>query len=236
MAESVARHWKEPLFLLRLAEGRLRRVAHRSTIGFALNRARLRRATLSHERDAIIRAWPPDNDDLMVALSKATFFVLGKEVERYPELARELLARGHELGNHSFSHRNPLTLSEIDLTEEFERAATSIEAATGRRPLTLRPPWGNRAAELARNWSPRGVATVLWAIDSGDTVGFTADRVGREVIANVRSGDVVLMHDGGDERPATLAATARILEKLGGRGYRFVTVSELLAHGERVDV
>jgi peptidoglycan/xylan/chitin deacetylase (PgdA/CDA1 family) len=154
----------------------------------------------------------------------ATFFVVGEEVERHPELARELVAAGHELGNHSFSHPNPLALPDQELAGEFARGAEAIELATGRRPEVLRPPYGKRAGDLAALCGSRAV---LWSIDSGDTAGFTADRVAREVTANVRSGDVVLMHDGGGDRPTTIAATGRILENLGARGYRFVTVSQL---------
>ena len=238
----------EVLARLRLASGQLRGVAHRSPLVFALNRRRLRRiAGTDSGPVGVVRARPPGDGELVVALSyddgpspantpallellerhgaRATFFVVGEEVNRHPELARTVFAAGHELGNHSFSHPNPFALPESALLEEFERAADAIERATGRRPTVLRPPYGKRAGELAALCSSR---TVLWSVDSGDTAGFGADRVGREVIANVHSGDIVLMHDGGDARPATLAATARILEDLGGRGYRFVTVSELL--------
>lgn len=236
-----------------LARGRLRGAVHRMPLAFALQRRRLRRAaTRGHGESGVIRALRPRAGTLLVALSyddgpspantpnllellarhdaHATFFVVGNEVQKHPELARAVVSAGHELGNHSYSHANPLTLDEAGMAEEFERAAASIEQATGGRPRVLRPPYGKRAPELAALNRPLGVSTVLWSIDSGDAAGFSADRVAHEVISNVRSGDVVLMHDGGDPRPTTLAATEVVLEELGRRGYRFLTVSEAIAH------
>jgi peptidoglycan/xylan/chitin deacetylase (PgdA/CDA1 family) len=237
------------LVRVRVASGRLRGIAHRTPPVFALNRRRLRRVADSGAQPAgVVRARTPANGELVVALSyddgpspvntpaliellarhraRATFFVVGEEVDRNPELARDIVAAGHELGNHSFSHPNLLALTGSALKEDFEHAAESVERAVGRRPTLVRPPYGKRAGDVAELC---GSTTVLWSVDSGDTAGFAADRVAHEVIAHVRSGDVVLMHDGGDERPATLGATARILEALAGQGYRFVTVSELLA-------
>jgi peptidoglycan-N-acetylglucosamine deacetylase len=234
----------------RLAQARLRSTLHRSSVAFAVNRRRLRWAAAGGVSSGVIHAVAPKDGALLAALSyddgpspantlrllelleryeaRATFFVVGAEVEKHPELARAVVDAGHELGNHSFDHANPLTLEEDELRADFNRAAVAIERATGRRPALLRPPYGKRAPELAALHRPDGVATVLWSIDSGDTRGTSVDVVTHEVTENIEAGDVVLMHDGGDARPITLAATERVLEELTVRGYRFVTISELL--------
>jgi peptidoglycan/xylan/chitin deacetylase (PgdA/CDA1 family) len=119
-----------------------------------------------------------------------------------------------------------LTLDE--LVAEFDLAASAIEAVTGVRPSLVRPPYGKRARDLAATL-PEGESVVLWSLDSGDTAGFDAARVGREVVDHARPGDIVLLHDGGSHRPVTLEAVAAALETLTALGYRFVTVSELLS-------
>jgi peptidoglycan/xylan/chitin deacetylase (PgdA/CDA1 family) len=171
----------------------------------------------------------PELLDILAARdAHATFFAVGSQVALHPELAAEVVARGHELGNHTYSHRNPRSLDEQALRAEVERGAAAI-AEAGAPPRLFRPPFGKRTAESAAICAGLGFTSVLWSVDSGDTMGFSAERIAREVVDWVEPGDIVLMHDGGDRRQRTLDATRRILDELGGRGYRFVTVSELLS-------
>jgi peptidoglycan/xylan/chitin deacetylase (PgdA/CDA1 family) len=157
----------------------------------------------------------------------ATFFAVGSQVALHPELAAEVVAGGHELGNHTYSHLNPRSLDEQALRTEVERGAAAIAEAAA-PPRLFRPPFGKRTAESAEICAGLGFTSVLWSVDSGDTMPFSAERIAREVVDRVEPGDIVLMHDGGDRRQRTIDATRRILDELGGRGYRFVTVSELL--------
>jgi peptidoglycan/xylan/chitin deacetylase (PgdA/CDA1 family) len=150
-------------------------------------------------------------------------------VDRYPELVAQITAAGHELGNHTFSHSNLRQLDEESLREEVERGANAISQAGGHASL-FRPPFGKRAREAARLCTALGFLTVLWSVDSGDTMrSFSADRIAREVVGHVRPGDIVLLHDGGARRQKTLDATRQILEELAARGYRFVKVSDVLS-------
>lgn len=226
---------------------RLRRRLNDTALAFALNRRRLRRAA---QRDVapgpLVRGASPGeklialtyddgpsqaNTPILLDLfrehgARATFFVVGSAVEGNETLLRRLAEEGHEVANHTYSHANPLELDDAALGAEIDRAASVIGPVAA--PL-FRPPYGKRPESAVRVCVARGMTTVLWSVDSGDTRGFAADRIAHDVIRHARPGDIVLMHDGGDHRPATLAATRTIVEQLGAQGYSFVTVSELLA-------
>jgi peptidoglycan/xylan/chitin deacetylase (PgdA/CDA1 family) len=221
--------------------------ARRSRLAFRLNQRRLRDAS-SRGADGFVRA--VRTDDRVVALSyddgpspantralldvlasadaRATFFVVGSRVEQNPEIVAQTLKAGHELGNHSHTHPNLRSIPPEEALREVEAAAAAIEAVAGPTSL-FRPPFGKNPSNHVEIAARLGLQTVLWSIDSGDTMPFSAGRIEREVTGRVQPGDVVLLHDGGDRRDRTLDATERILAALGSRGYRFVTVSELLA-------
>ncbi len=222
--------------------------ARRSRLGFWLNQWRLRAEVRRGVPVGVVRM-ARNRRDRMIALSyddgpspantpelleilagagaRATFFVVGSKVVRHSQLTARIAQAGHELGNHSYSHANPLDLDEQGLRLEIERGARAIAGVVD-QPSLFRPPFGKRPREAARVCAEIGLTTVLWSMDSGDTRPFSASRIADEVVRHVRPGDIVLMHDGGERRQETLDATRRILEELGGRGYRFVTVSELL--------
>jgi len=168
---------------------------------------------------------------LAAAEAKATFFVVGAEVERHADLALRVLEAGHELGNHTFSHRDPRDLSDAEYRLEIERGARAI-GEVGAAPALFRPPFGKRPQQAARLCAGLGLTSVLWSVDSGDTMPFSTLRISAEVLDRVEPGDIVLLHDGGERRQRTLDATRDILKELGLRGYRFVTVSDLLRERE----
>lgn len=163
--------------------------------------------------------------------ARATFFVVGEQVLGHPLLTREIVDKGHELGNHSYSHPDPSLVTATELNDDLARAADAIKSVVGRRPELARPPFGKRAKELATArtaWS----TVVLWSVDSGDSAGLGSARVAKQVNDHVRPGDIVLMHDGGARRPVTIEATEVILRTLRSRGYDFVSVSELVSSGD----
>jgi peptidoglycan/xylan/chitin deacetylase (PgdA/CDA1 family) len=176
-----------------------------------------------------------NTDDLLEILraagARATFFVVGARLEQHQELGRRIAAGGHEVANHSYSHRN---LRELDGKQVEQEIALGVSAIAGvvDPPTLYRPPFGKQPADETRICNELGLRSVLWSIDSGDTMPFSTDRIVREVVRRVRPGDIVLMHDGGDRRQRTLDATQRILQQLDGLGYAFVTVSELVAATE----
>ena len=235
----------------RAAVGSTANRARRSKLAFFVNRRRLRIASRCGGPEGVIRA-APRIDHRLVALSyddgpspqntpelleilaaneaRATFFLVGSEVIRYPGLTTEISAGGHEIGNHSFSHADPRALDADRLRSEVERTGEAI-ANAGAVTSFFRPPFGKRSHLTDQVCGELGLDTVLWSVDSGDTLGFSATRIAAHVIRHIRPGDIVLMHDGGGRRQRSLDATRTILSQLGKQGYRFVTVSELLERG-----
>jgi peptidoglycan/xylan/chitin deacetylase (PgdA/CDA1 family) len=164
---------------------------------------------------------------LAAAGAGATFFVVGSEAERRPDLVARIASEGHDLGNHSYSHRHPAELDLPGFHLEVERGSDVISAVAG--PVRFfRPPYGKRWREAADICSGLGLRSVLWSVDSGDTKLGSAAQIVREVVGHVEPGDIVLMHDGGARRQRTIDATREILVELGRKGYKFVTLSELL--------
>lgn len=237
---------------LALALARARGSAHNSAAAFNANQLRLRltasRAPVTH---GVVRAAPPLDGRRLVALTfddgpspantpalldlldrhgaRATFFMVGDRAEQHPELARLVVARGHEAASHSYRHAHPASATLEELERDHLLALDAIEATAGVRPAVTRPPFGKRARALARIAGRHGQAVVLWTIDSGDTARRSTSQIAVTLIRRAVPGDIVLLHDGGDERPRTLAATESALIAMGAAGFEFVTVSELLA-------
>ena len=234
----------------------LRRRLQRSSLTFAMNQKRLR---ISARHGAVgagpVRAFPRVSEPLIALTyddgpsevntprlleilrehsAHATFFVVGSEVQSNRDLLAQIAAEGHEVANHSFSHANPLDLDDWGLATEIDDAHDVISQVVADARL-FRSPFGKRPKQSARLCAARQMTTVLWSIDSGDTRDFAVDRIVAEVVGRARPGDIVLMHDGGAHRPRTIEATRLIVNTLGARGYRFVTVSQLLANARPED-
>lgn len=153
----------------------------------------------------------------------ATFFVVGQNVAHNPQVVRDEVAAGHEIGNHTWSHRDLTTLKPAEITDQIGRADQAIEAATGFRPTLVRPPYGafNRTVQKTVDRP-----LVLWRVDPRDWEHHDSAYVADHITKHVRPGDVVLMHD---IHATTVDAVPQILDTLAGRGYHFVTVSQLFA-------
>lgn len=157
----------------------------------------------------------------------ATFFVLGERAVMYPGLLKRMLAEGHAIGNHSYSH--PVSTTRERAGKELSRTDAAIAAAVGSAPDLFRPPYGIVKGKLAAGARSGGKAIVLWSVDTSDwrkrssaAISRTAGRAGR--------GDIVLMHDIHDR---TVRALPAALEMLAARGYRSVTIPELLEAVQR---
>ena len=160
-----------------------------------------------------------------------TFFVMGQDAERAPAALKTLVAAGEQIGNHTWSHPRLLGMSQSAIGAEIERTDTAIRAAGYGGPIYVRPPNGKRL--LAAPWYLRrhDRTTVMWSLEP-DSIGGVMDDPGALVAYvrdNVRPGDIILMHVMYDRRSASREALPRILEALAADGYRFVTVSQLLA-------
>jgi len=158
---------------------------------------------------------------------RATFFLLGQQVGPYAALARRMLAEGHELADHTWSHPN-VSAGGSAASGQITSTANAIQGATGFRPCHFRAPYGAVSPALTSLARTLGFTTVQWDVDTNDWQLPGADTVYARVVNNVRPGSIVLMHDGGGPRAQGVAALPRIIDTLKARGYRFVTVAELL--------
>jgi peptidoglycan/xylan/chitin deacetylase (PgdA/CDA1 family) len=153
--------------------------------------------------------------------ARATFFVVGRNAATWPGLVRRELAAGHGVGNHTWSHRRLTGLRGGRLQAEIGATSAAIRRATGSGPRCLRPPYGTVDAAGAYQVRALGLRLVLWDVDSNDWRRPGAGVIAGRVLSRVRSGDVVLFHDGGGNREQTLAALDQVLSALSARGFRF---------------
>lgn len=163
--------------------------------------------------------------------ARATFFVVGSRTAGLEEVLARAAGAGHELANHTHSHLHTVHFTRARLREDIARATDAIEVATeGAAQVRLvRPPFGKDRRRTVILGRELGLRTVLWSVDSGDAMGRARDEVAAALLEGATSGAIVLMHDGGNERPATLQALESVLPSLRAAGYELVTVSELLA-------
>jgi peptidoglycan/xylan/chitin deacetylase (PgdA/CDA1 family) len=161
---------------------------------------------------------------------RATFFVTGRELAAAPAAARDLVAAGHELGNHSWSHRRLAFVSPNTVRGEIERTDAAIRDAGWRDEILFRPPYGAKLVTLPWYLWRTGRTTVTWDVepDSYAEVAATSDGIVRHVLDRVRPGSIILLHVWYPSRATSLAAVAALVDSLHGRGYRVTTVRELL--------
>jgi peptidoglycan/xylan/chitin deacetylase (PgdA/CDA1 family) len=158
---------------------------------------------------------------------KATFYVIGRSVELYPQIVRRTVAEGHEIGNHTHTHRLLSKLSDSEVRSELSRCQDSIARAAGVRPRTMRPPYGGllqRQRELVH--AEFGYPTILWSVDPLDWKRPGPGVVTSRILSGTTAGGIVLAHDLHSQTVDAMPAT---LDGLLRRGFKFVTVSQLLA-------
>jgi peptidoglycan-N-acetylglucosamine deacetylase len=156
--------------------------------------------------------------------SHATFFEIGQEIAGRAATMKRVLAQGNEIGNHTLHH-------EIDpSSQSLAKTNRLIRNATGFRPCDFRPPDGRVTETLIRRARAERLMTIDWDVDPRDWSDPGVDAIASNVIHHARSGSIVVMHDGGGDRSQTVAALPKILSHFRHRGYRFVTVTELLGH------
>lgn len=159
---------------------------------------------------------------------KATFFFVGENVYYYPEAAREVAARGHEIGNHTYTHPSAVKTGEQALRDELRACDEVVQRVTGKTPRLFRPPqgsWNTRVYEISRE---RGYSVILWDVDTQDWAATPADKISSYVIESTKGGNIILMHDYHGKQCDTARALRMFLPVLLERGFEFVTVSELI--------
>lgn len=161
---------------------------------------------------------------------KATFFVLGQNVEEFPQLLAQEVADGHEIGAHTYSHPKLSTLDLDRIADEFDKAEKVITAVAP-KPVLFRPPGGFYDKKVITTAHEKGYSVVLWSVDPHDWSRPPAEKVVNTVIHDIKPGSIILLHDGQYPLP-TPQALGIIIDRLQEQGYKFVTVSELLQYNE----
>jgi peptidoglycan/xylan/chitin deacetylase (PgdA/CDA1 family) len=164
---------------------------------------------------------------------RATFFVLGEAIEGREEVLAQTLADGHEVGNHTYSHPHAMDLDDAELGHDIARCQRLLGGA----PTLFRPPYGEDALRSTRVAAERGIpTTVLWSVDPRDYMERDPAAIADAIVDGAGAGAIVDLHDGWPrvtstvpDRTPTARALAMAVPRLAGLGYRFVTVSELLA-------
>lgn len=159
---------------------------------------------------------------------KATFFMVGENVENYPDAARAVLAGGHEVGNHTYSHRHVNALNRQSVLVEMGKCEDALEELCEYRPHLFRPPEGALSQHVEACLEEEDYMLVLWSLDTRDWEDKSTDRIVHSVLDQVRPGDIILMHDYIGRNSKTPEALEILLPALLERGFEPVTVSTLL--------
>jgi peptidoglycan/xylan/chitin deacetylase (PgdA/CDA1 family) len=157
----------------------------------------------------------------------ATFFVIGSQVKAHREIVRRIVREGHALGNHTWSHAN-VSAGGAAANTQLMDTQYAIQLAVGRAGCLMRPPQGAVGPGLETWLRKHKKVGVLWDVDSNDYQRPSAATMTRRIVAATRAGSIILLHDGGGDRTATVAALPGIITRLQAKGYEFVTVPELL--------
>ncbi|HEY8559611.1 MAG TPA: polysaccharide deacetylase family protein [Pyrinomonadaceae bacterium] len=178
---------------------------------------------------------PQLTDEILGVLSeqntKATFFLVGGDLEKNLEEGRKIVAAGHEVGNHSYSHTRMVFVTPSFVKAEIERTDALLRAAGYEKPLHFRPPYGKKLFALPLYLSRNDRRTVTWDVEP-ETFSENADSpesIVRRVLDNAKNGSIILLHVMHDPQKKSLRAVKPIIEGLKGKGFRFATVSELIA-------
>jgi len=160
---------------------------------------------------------------------RATFFVLGRHADRWPELVKRMADEGHQLGNHGYHHRKLHRRTPGYVRDDLTRGADAIKRASGVRPRHFRAPHGFRSPWVTPIARSLGERTIGWSLGVWDSARPGADEIVRRTLAGMRAGSILLLHDGdgydaNGDRTQTAEALPRIIDGLRARGFRFVTL------------
>jgi peptidoglycan/xylan/chitin deacetylase (PgdA/CDA1 family) len=172
----------------------------------------------------------------------ATFFLIGKHIEQYPELANRIVEEGHSIGNHTYSHKSIGPLTARAVYQEIIKAQEVMEGITGVRPTLFRPPRGVYSSHAGKVLKDNRYTLVLWDISAVDWAEFPAKNVVSNVLSKVKPGSIILFHDSGDlltfsggNRSATVNALPEIIDRLRSDGYEFVNVDQMIFLSELME-
>ena len=179
-------------------------------------------------------AWGNEDTETLIRILgkynvKATFFVIGRWAEKYPESVKALADAGHEVMNHSDDHAHFNTLSADEIVKNVNAASDRIETITGVRPTLFRPPYGEYDDHVIKAVRSMGVEPIQWDVDSLDWKDLSAQDIYKRVTSKAAPGSIVLFHNAAKHTPEALGD---IIEFLLSEGYTIVPVSELILKGD----
>ncbi|HMM19165.1 MAG TPA: polysaccharide deacetylase family protein [Selenomonadales bacterium] len=174
--------------------------------------------------------WTPKILDILNRKGvKATFFVLGSQAQRCPDMLRRIDAEGHVIGNHTFDHVNLATVGSPKADKELDECANIVQNITGKRPRLVRPPFGFHNPTVDKLVYAKGEIIVLWSLDTEDWKGYDSRTVKQRILPKMKNGFIVLQHDGANPHlGGTVQALPEIIDGLREQGYTLVTIPELL--------
>lgn len=177
--------------------------------------------------------WTPRLVEMLLRKNvKATFFLIGKNVDQRPEVAKMLVENGFELGNHTVNHKLLKQLTPEQIRFELSSTNESIQRAAGVTPRLMRPPYGNAPRKAIDICLELGLRIIHWNVDTNDWKrGVTADAMKANIMKNARDGAIVLMHD---KSELQVTVSEAVIDDLRRQGYEFVSVGELLGTVPRV--
>ncbi|MBP2628346.1 MAG: polysaccharide deacetylase [Firmicutes bacterium] len=169
----------------------------------------------------------------------ATFFLVGENVQKNPELVRRIAYEGHQLGNHTYHHVDLLKSDKKTIAEEVDHTSKVIAAITGTAPHVVRPPHGFRDPVVMEIMAERSLKVVEWSVMSRDWTNPGVEVIVDRTVKKVKNGSIILLHDGdgtASEAPRiqSVEAARRIIQTLMAQGYQFVTVDEILNKTEDI--
>ncbi len=175
-------------------------------------------------------AWGNEDTEMLIETlgeynAKATFFLVGSWVEKYPESVKALSAAGHSIQNHSNTHPHMPELSEEGMKKEITLCNEKIRSITKINPTLIRVPYGDYSNAVIESVNSLGMYTIQWDVDSLDWKNLSADEIYNRVTTRVKNGSIVLFHNAALNTPEALG---KILKTLTDEGYEFVTVENLI--------
>jgi peptidoglycan/xylan/chitin deacetylase (PgdA/CDA1 family) len=161
----------------------------------------------------------------------ATFFLMGVDVDAHPDETRAIIEAGHEIGNHTYTHPDMTFASEDQAADEITRTDDAIRRAGYDGPIHVRPPFGKKLIGLPLHLAKHDRPTITWNVEPESYGDIASDpaKIAAHVLKTTRPGSIIILHVMYDSREPSRQALPAIIDGLKGRGYRFATVSELLA-------
>lgn len=167
-------------------------------------------------------------DTLAAEQVHATFFLMGRDLETYPDLGRKIAAAGHEIGNHTYNHQRMVGVLPSTVAKEVEDTDARIRATGYQGDIHFRPPNGKKLFALPHYLSTHNRKTIMWDVEPDSTGTPAAQQIERETLEQAKPGSIILLHPMYLGRDQTRQALKPIITGLKERGFRFVTVSALL--------